>query len=423
MQRISNAVVLLVCLAGLRLAVAQVLPPAEMKDPRSRELQEKYFERLKQAAVESRSHAFPYAFYFSRVLDVDQEQQRGLDQRSIRFDRYNGQTVLAITGNYYASYSSEAMDRGRRVRQTFFDVMLPLLRAVVPRFVGTDGFQAYALEISHHVRRRVLGVNTENPENVVLVIPKLAAQRLVHAANGEEQQSAILDGEVYLDGEPCALWLIGDPPPGWEEKQQKELAAKAARRAEAARGGSFAETGAPVEPTVSPRLLGLWEVPLKKVTAETLGTLEVTHADAVARLVRELEPQAHFVSYAPPSFIAFHNAAYLQLSMVTPLDANAAGSRYKLAALAFDDHIAHLIRPVLAFFPGDARFDGVSFSTSVRPASGGDPLAVEFVLPMKAMRCFAAFDCTGQQLINAGFVLINGERVELQLQVAENQAK
>ena len=183
------------------------------------------------------------------------------------------------------------------------------------------------------------------------------------------------------------------------------------------------ESSSPVEPTVSPRLLGLPEVPLKKVTAETLGNLEVKHQDAVARLVRELEPQAHFVSYAPPAFIAFHNAAYLQLSMVTTLAVGAAGSRYKLAALAFDEHIAHLIRPALSYFPPDVRFDGIDFSTSVREARGGDPLAVEFVFPMKAMRCFAAFDCTGQQLINSGFVLINGERADLQLQAAENVSK
>jgi len=413
---------LLFSLAGWRPAVAQVLSPAEMKDPLSQQLQEKYWEPLKQVASEARAHTFPYPFYFSRILDVDQEHQRALDQRSIRFDRYHGQTVLEMTGNYYAAYSSAVMDKNHRVRQTFFDVMLPLLKAAVPRFVGSDSFQAYALEISHHVRRKVLGVDTENPENVVLLIPKAAAQRLVHATTGDQQQAAILDGEVFLDGQPFALWLIGDPPPGWEEKQQKELAARTAQKREAANGGSFVETSAP-EPTVSPRLLGLPEIPFKKVTAETLGTLEVQHQDAVARLVRELEPQAHFVSYAPPAFIAFHNAAYLQLSMVTTLAASAAGSRYKLAALAFDEHIAHLIRPALSYFPPDARFDGIDFSTSVRDARGGDPLAVEFVFPIKAMRCFAAFDCTGQQLLNSGFVLINGERADLQLLTAENSDK
>jgi hypothetical protein len=37
------------------------------------------------------------------------------------------------------------------------------------------------------------------------------------------------------------------------------------------------------------------------------------------------------------------------------------------------------------------------------------------------MRCFAKYDCTGQQLINSGTVLINGERSELDLQIAEGK--
>jgi hypothetical protein len=38
---------------------------------------------------------------------------------------------------------------------------------------------------------------------------------------------------------------------------------------------------------------------------------------------------------------------------------------------------------------------------------------------MAAMRCYEQYDCTGQQLLNSGIVLINGERVGLELQVAE----
>ena len=48
--------------------------------------------------------------------------------------------------------------------------------------------------------------------------------------------------------------------------------------------------------------------------------------------------------------------------------------------------------------------------------------AVEFFLPLESLRCYESFDCTGQQLINAGAVLINGERVSLDLQTAEADA-
>jgi hypothetical protein len=46
-------------------------------------------------------------------------------------------------------------------------------------------------------------------------------------------------------------------------------------------------------------------------------------------------------------------------------------------------------------------------------------LAVEFILPLSALNCFRDYDCTGQQLLNAGIILINGERSGLELQAAE----
>jgi len=98
-------------------------------------------------------------------------------------------------------------------------------------------------------------------------------------------------------------------------------------------------------------------------------------------------------------------------------------SQYRLSALAFDQHIAHLIRPVLEYFKGHEDFDEIDFSTSVRLAgeqsSDGGAVAVEFIFPLSLLHTYAQFDCTGQQLIDASFVLINGERVSLNLQMSE----
>jgi hypothetical protein len=44
---------------------------------------------------------------------------------------------------------------------------------------------------------------------------------------------------------------------------------------------------------------------------------------------------------------------------------------------------------------------------------------VEFFFLFAALRCYEKYDCTGQQLVDTGAVLINGERVALDLQVAE----
>jgi hypothetical protein len=142
-------------------------------------------------------------------------------------------------------------------------------------------------------------------------------------------------------------------------------------------------------------------------------------------VVRELDGQAHFVSYAPPATIAFRKAAYLEFSVNTTLPSNATGSRYKLAALAFDEHIAHLVRPMMAYFKGDLDFDGVAFSTTIhlvdKPPTTQGSEAIEFFFPVDALRCYESYDCTGQQLIDQGAVLINGERISLDLQIAEGE--
>jgi hypothetical protein len=120
--------------------------------------------------------------------------------------------------------------------------------------------------------------------------------------------------------------------------------------------------------------------------------------------------------------VAFRQGIYLELSLNSTLPVSAAGSRYKLAATAFDDHVAHLIRPLLAYFKDAQEFDGIGFSTTIHLAgksAAGTSEAVEFFFPLSSLRCYEKYDCTGQQLLDAGTVLINGERVALDLQIAE----
>ena len=161
---------------------------------------------------------------------------------------------------------------------------------------------------------------------------------------------------------------------------------------------------------------------MRILTPEALATLQHRNQDTIDSMVKSLDKEAHFVPYAPPTFVGFRQGAYLQLSINTLLDTPAETSRYKQAALAFDDHISHLVRPLLDFFPGNVDFDGIDFSSVIHLKSGDSHTeSVEFYFPVRMMRCFASYDCTGQQLIDSGTVVINGERSALDLQVAEGK--
>jgi hypothetical protein len=409
--------VMLMALLGTGTLLAQAITPMELQDPKLQHLQQRHLQTLMAIGKEIEEHKFPYSFYLCRTLDVDLAKMQVADQRSIRFDEYQHSTVLAITGNYYASYSAERMDAGARLKETFKQVMVPLLQVEAPHFPDDSEFSAFAIEVSHHVRRKVMSMSSEVAENVMLIIPVAAAQRYVDAKNDDDRQAAILDAQIFLNGEPYALWLReGAPPEEWKERNAPRSAAQVQTVALATAPTSAASTSST---PVSSNLLK--PTSQRILTPQALAGLQRQSQDSIDRMVKALDAEAHFYPYAPPSFIGFRQGSYLQLSTSTPLDAPSTSSRYKLAALAFDEHVSHLIRPMLDYFPPEVDFDGVDFSTTIHASGEAKSEAVEFFLPYRAMRCFASYDCTGQQLLDSGTVIINGERAALDLQIAEGK--
>lgn len=399
--------------AGAAFLSAQVVSPLELSEPKLRQLQQRHFKTLVDIGEQISRHKFPYPFYFSRVLDIDQQKQAQIDQRSIRFDSYKGQTVLEITGNYYVSYSAEKMDTAMRVRDTFNNVVVPMLQAAVPHFPDDSEFTGFAVEVSHHVRQKLMGVSSENAENVTAIVPMSAAQKLVDAKTDDQRQAALLDSQVFLNGQPVSLWISDGQPP--QDRAAKNTPSTVAPAADA----HVSPSSGGAEPTGSVAATLMKPAPQRIFTRESLALLQRHNQENIDRMVKAMQSEAHFVPYAPPTIIGFRQGAYLQLSLTTALKTPPDSSRYKQAALAFDEHIARLVRPLLSYFPEESDFDGVDFGSSIQLADGSKAVAVEFYFPFRAMRCFASYDCTGQQLIDAGTVVINGERAKLDLQVAE----
>lgn len=420
-------------------SAAQVVAPVEIKDPEMRSLQVQYMDDLKAAGADISNVSFQYPFYLSRKLDLDEKAQKSADQRSLRFDRYEGKVILAITGNYFASYGAEHVSKEQRLRLTFQNVALPVLKATVPHFQNNKDVQGYALEISHHIVGKVMGVSMERPENTLIFLPQTAAMRVLNAKDDEAQQAALLQGQYYVNAEPVLPWLNGDlahvktVADSPDAPSSSEASYSTSVQNVSSPDGHETMTGRitfPKRPQPKGDLSSAPKAP-RDTSPEAIAKVDATNKDTVAKLMKDLEPQAHFVSYAETSFIVFRSELYLQLSTNTDLTEGSSGSRYRLAANAFDDHISHLVRPVLGYFKDDPQqppaFDGISFSTTVhvpdKKGSSAISEAVEFYFPFDAMRCYQKYDCTGQQLLDAGSVLINGERVSLDLQIAEGAGR
>jgi len=422
----SLAAAIILALSLGSLGGAQILSTSKIKDPAAQQLQQTYINELRQLSTEAAALRFPYPFYFSQALDIDENRQKQLPQGSVHFERYIGQMVLEITGNYYISYSEGALNGNQRARKTYEDVVLPLLKIAVAHVDRKVPIDAYAFEIAHHVRRKVLKVDTEGPENLTLIIPRGIGERLAASKDQETAQAALLESAVYLNGEPLSLWLSGDDAPA-EVKDHYVARHTVEPDKQSAAGDEPVEPGSLVSSRLIPESELLTRIRESRnkpheVSPERLASLEAANAATLQRLLSDLKADAHFVDYAPPSFIAFHNGAYLQLNLSTDLPRPAGASQYRIAALAFDTHIAHLLRPVSKYFQSNPQFDGIDFSTTAHQAAEPNSESVEFVVPLSALNCYAKYDCTGQELINRSIVLINGERVSLDLERSESAA-
>jgi len=411
----------IVCVAFVFLVASssfcQVVSPVEIDDPELSALQQQYLDDLSVAAREIAATRFDYPFYLSRKLDVDNSQPARGAQRSVRFDKYEGKTVIAITGNYYASYSAEKVPPEQRARNTFLNVVLRVLHATVPHFQSNPHVQGYELEVSHHVLGRAMGASMEHRENLMVFLPQAAAIALLSHKDQDARQAALQKGQIFLNAVPVSVWLNGTGPQS--AANAPAPGALIDGRPRTPQASKIVPNGkdAPQPPDTSPP-------PLRDNSAEALSSLQTSNQPLLNQIVKEMDPQAHFVAYLSPKFVAFRQGVYLELSMNTDLSTSAAGSRYKLAALAFDEHIAHLIRPLLGYFRDDQKFDGIGFSTTVQLVAMPAPptseaVVVEFFFPLTSLRCYGKYECTGQQLLDAGMVLINGERAKLDLQIAE----
>src|SRR5262249_19654694 len=97
-------------------------------------------------------------------------------------------------------------------RETFLNVVMPVLKAAVSRFQSNKQIEGYAIEVSHHIVGKVMGVSLEHPENLMVYMPQASAIRLVGAKAEPVQQAALLKGPVYRNSRPLTSGISGEGP-------------------------------------------------------------------------------------------------------------------------------------------------------------------------------------------------------------------
>ena len=419
---VTTCTLLLLC--GSARTNAQV-SPAEILNPQLKALEQAHLSKLIAINQTVPLLTYPFPFSLNRYVGSDPKSSTGIDGRGLEFVNFHDQTVLKVTGNYQAAFDADRLTPNQRSSRVFSDVVYQVLEVLSGYFSPSDRFDAVGFEICYHVRRKAAHYEYEGKEILVAVLSKADALRYAKARTDSERQELLNRSEIFLNGKPFGLALSGSEP-----LDVATLQRSVKRPANQSQGGpstltdpaNFAGTGqdeSATSETASMQRPGIATVVRTQADAERLETKYKSQLDT---LTTAGLTNYHFVQYAPPSFAVFRNQIVLQLTLRNPngFDKEAT-SIYKRAARSFDLFLAPQLKSILERIPDDAELGGLDITiiNDLTAPTGQSSEAVEFVCPLKAMRKFADADITNQELINQSVVLVNGVRINLNLQQVE----
>ena len=119
-------------------ALTQV-SPNEILNPDLKALEQTYFQQLIGINQSIAKIRFPFSFYLSRYVGLDQAKQAEADSQGLEFVRFQDRVILKVTGNYNAAYDTLRLTQNERAAATFRSVVLPVLTVVTAASAGGFG--------------------------------------------------------------------------------------------------------------------------------------------------------------------------------------------------------------------------------------------------------------------------------------------
>jgi hypothetical protein len=452
-NRRSTCVVLLFATLLLGLGQRNVnaqVSPAEIKNPRLKEAETAYFSQIMALYRAVLGIRTPLPFELSRYVGLDPKQEAGADSRGIEFVNFHNRVLLKISGNYNAAYNPDLLTQNERATHVFSEVISPIvgvLAAEFPREMDCDGI---GFEISYHVRVH-RNFDYEGKEILVVVFDRPDAFAFAGATDDAARQEILNRSDIYVNGKEFGLALNQKNPFDLDAlgKESSALAERpsASSRHTAALGKeppsnlALSKTG--IQPDTKPvntppgvarasegdhAMSTTPSTPAQTIddrsrpTAEDADRLQSQFRAQLDNLASVGKANWHFVDYAPPSFVLYDNNILLQMTLRNTMDFSLdSGSIYKHAAQTFDLFLARELKGILNKVPAEASFEGydITVLNQLGPNATASSEAIEYICLRNALERFANAEITGQQLIDQSVVLVNGDRIALDLQLVE----
>ncbi|MGB6821749.1 MAG: hypothetical protein WBE21_06700 [Candidatus Acidiferrales bacterium] len=445
---VHNARAALLIVAALLLtcgATFAQVSPVEILNPRLKAAETKYLPQLESLHQAITATKFPFSFALARYVQSEPSKQSSFDSRGIEFVYFQNRVVLKISGIYKAAYNADQLTQNQRASRIFRDVIAPILWLVakqIPRDVDCDDI---GFEIVYDAHTSSKNYDYEGKEVLAAVLDSADAFALVSAPE-REQQDILNRSRIYVNGKDFGLALDQLDPFDVEALARSIPARTVVPSSSAAGAISSSVTNPPAAssapaaavavkmPRATPASVTALPTVLQPITASPSVTASrpgSTQADAerlqsqfqsrLDELVKTNGAEFHFVDYAQPSFVVYHNRIVLQFTLRDPTQFQSSStSIYKRAAQSFDLFLAPRLKALMQKLPSSDEIEAIDFSVLHHLGDEKESSeAAEFICPVKALRSFTADDITSQELINQSIVLVNGVRITLNLQAVE----
>jgi hypothetical protein len=419
-------------------ALAQV-SPAEIANPQLRAAEQKYLPQLRMLQHAIGETQFPLPFTLTRYVGVDPARQASLDSRGIEFVYFQDRMLLKTSGFYTVAFNSEELTQNERASRTFKEVIVPILRLIaheIPADVECDGI---GFEIAYHVRAARNNSDFEGREILAVVLDRADAFAFLNESGNEQQQAILNRSESYLDGKLFGLALghrdalsleaLGKPGSRETGSTTSPVSAAAATARLSIANSRLARSASSSASHAAPAEKGTGIVSAASPAADSNADASPAHAERLQAqfqsqldaLLREDGAKFHLVDYAPPSLAVYRKQLVLQLTLRNPLAfEKGTSSIYRRAAQSFDLFLAPQFKALVPKLPADLQVDALDFSILNRLGNEKDSSeAVEFICPLRSIRSFVEDEITSQDLINQSVVLVNGVRINLDLELVE----
>ena len=394
--------------------------PTEISSPQAQAAEERYLPQITSLGQSIAATKFDFPFTLARYLHAKPGQQAALDHNGIEFVDYGGRVILKISGVSRVTFEVGSRSANERAERVLNSTIVPMLKLIEQQVPHAEDYDGIGFEVLYEKRRSESSYHYQGKEVLTVIFRPEDAAEYSNINETGGRQRLLNRSDIFINGEEFGLALHQRDP-----ISPQTLERFVVRKG---RGSQFSDQANNV-------MIQHTAFSAKSGGSQGMAASDLSSApdfsDAL-RLQKEFQSQLdalvasggarlHLDDSSPPTFEVSGRQMQLHLSLRNEKAFDRNGSSlYKRAAQSFDLFLVPELRDLSRRLISGDEFDALDFSVVNQfGVSLPGTETVDYIFPLQSLREFIGSKITNQELINRSVVLVNGERISLNLQMVE----